>query len=68
VRDRGRHVVAVADERNRPAANRPEPLLQRQEIRDRLTGMLLVRKGVDDVQPRRRPGELFERLLRERAD
>ena len=47
VHERGRDVVAVADVGDRAAAQRPEPLLQREEVGERLAGMLLVGERVD---------------------
>ena len=68
VRERRRDVVAVADERDRAAAQRSQLFPQRQEVGNRLARMLFVGQRVDDVQPRRRGGELREQLLRERSD
>ena len=54
VRERGRHVVAVAHERERPPAPAPPVLLQRQDVGQRLAGVLFVGQRVDDVEPGRR--------------
>ncbi len=65
---RRRHVVAVADERNRPAPKGAPSLAQRQAVGHRLTRVLLVGQRVDHVQPRGRSGELLEQALREGPD
>ena len=59
VRQRGGDVVAVADEGQRAAAQRPQLLLQRQEVGDRLARVLVVGQRVDDVQAARRLRELL---------
>ena len=68
VDQRRRHVVAVADVGDRPPAQRSDVLLQRQEVGDRLAGVLLIGERVDHVQPRRRRREFLEHLLGEGAD
>ena len=68
VSDRGRDVVAVADERDRPPSKRTPAFLQCQEIGDGLTGMLLVGQRVDHVELLRRRRELLERFLGKRPN
>jgi hypothetical protein len=62
-RERAGDVVAVADEGDRPAAQRPEVLAQRETVGERLARMLVVAERVHDVEPRRRGGELGEHAL-----
>ena len=61
IRERRRHVVAVADERDRPAAQRAPALAQRQTVRQDLTRVLVVGQRVDDVKPARAGGEFPSR-------
>ena len=70
VDERRRHVVAVADVRDRPPAQRPEPepLAKREEVGDGLARMFFVGERVHHVQAPRRGGEFLEHLLRERPD
>ena len=65
--ERGGHVVAVSDERDRTAAEAPEPLGERQAVGQRLAGMFLVGQRVDDLELWSGVGERFEARLRERA-
>jgi hypothetical protein len=63
-----RHVVAVADERDRPARQIAQPLRQRQAVGQRLARVLLVGQRVDHAEARRRRGERLEARLRVSAD
>ena len=54
VRERHGDVVAVADVRDRAAAQRSPPFAQRQTIGERLARVLLVGQRIHDVQLRRR--------------
>src|SRR5437867_4049905 len=68
MRERCGHIVAVADKRDGATPRRTPMLLQRQEIRERLTRMLVVGEGIDHVEPACRSSELLEYELRKRAD
>ena len=60
-------VAAVADERDAPAGQVAERLLDRQQVGERLARMVLVESALT-TGTRRPAGELVDRLLRERAD
>ena len=60
-------VVAVADEGDLDTGEAAELLLEGQDVRERLAGMVLVRQRIDH-RDRRRCGQLLDRRLREGAD
>jgi hypothetical protein len=60
-------IVAVADERERLAGERPELLAQRQHVGQRLARMLLVGQRIDDVKARSGGREPGQPILAERA-
>ena len=65
--ERGRDVVAVADERKGAPAQAAPALRQRQTIRERLTRVFLVGERVHDAQPRRGGRHPFDTRVRIRA-
>ena len=61
-------VVAIPDEGHGVALQVAELFVQRQQVGQRLAGVLLVGERVDHVQPRRGRRELHQPILRKRPD
>ena len=65
---RGRHVVAVPNERHRPTLQTAPEFHERLDVRERLAGMLFVGQCIDHVQARCGAADLLETILAERSN